>query len=138
MHFGNFEVFYNDRPVKFARSKTKEMFAYLVDRNGAMCSLDMIYGNLWPEEPVNMSKMSLIRSMLADMKQSFEALGLHDIVLKDRGSIGINVTKIDCDYYKYLKGDNLAANRFRGEYMEQYSFADVTRAELQGKYYGWN
>ena len=30
--FGNFEVYYNDETLLFKRAKTKEMFAYLVDR----------------------------------------------------------------------------------------------------------
>ncbi len=33
--FGNFEVFYNGEPVKFSYKKSKEVFAYLIDREGA-------------------------------------------------------------------------------------------------------
>jgi two-component SAPR family response regulator len=33
--FGNFEVYARGEKLTFRRSKTKEMFAYLVDRNGA-------------------------------------------------------------------------------------------------------
>lgn len=36
--FGNFEVFSDDKPVVFKRAKTKELFAYLVDRKGSTCS----------------------------------------------------------------------------------------------------
>ena len=37
--FGNFEVFYQGRPLEFSRSKSKELFAYLVFRRGAACSI---------------------------------------------------------------------------------------------------
>ena len=37
--FGNFEVFFGGLPLKFARSKTKELFAYLVNRRGAVCTV---------------------------------------------------------------------------------------------------
>ena len=33
--FGHFEVFYNDKPVIFKRKQTKELFAFLVDRQGS-------------------------------------------------------------------------------------------------------
>ncbi|MDD6798780.1 MAG: response regulator, partial [Clostridia bacterium] len=33
--FGNFEVFYNGRPLHFSRTKAKELFAYLIDLRGA-------------------------------------------------------------------------------------------------------
>ena len=33
--FGNFEVFYDGKPVHFRRRRTKELFAYLIDRRGA-------------------------------------------------------------------------------------------------------
>ncbi len=36
--FGNFEVLYDNTPLRFKYQKTKEMLAYLVDRNGSMCS----------------------------------------------------------------------------------------------------
>ena len=36
--FGNFEVYFEGKPVKFKYSKAKELLAYLVDRKGALCS----------------------------------------------------------------------------------------------------
>ena len=37
--FGNFEVFYEGKPLEFARAKSKELFAYLVFRRGSACSI---------------------------------------------------------------------------------------------------
>ena len=36
--FGNFEIFVGGRALAFKRSKSKELLAYLVDRNGATCT----------------------------------------------------------------------------------------------------
>ena len=33
--FGNFAVFYRGQPVRFHRTRTRELFAYLIDRRGA-------------------------------------------------------------------------------------------------------
>jgi two-component SAPR family response regulator len=38
--FGNFEVLLDEKPLTFARSKTKELFAYLVSRRGAHCGVN--------------------------------------------------------------------------------------------------
>ena len=36
--FGNFEVYLNGEPMTFHYNKTKELLAYLVDREGAVCT----------------------------------------------------------------------------------------------------
>lgn len=133
--FGAFEVFFEDKPIKFARNKTKELFAYLIDQRGAMCTLDMIYGNLWPDDPVTESKLSLLRTLIADLRNTLDACGCKDVIVKERTNIGVDVSKIDCDYFKYLDGDPIAVHQFRGDYMTQYSFAEFTRANLQRKFF---
>ena len=45
--FGNFEVFIDGQPVKFKYNMTKEMLAYLVDRNRALCTNNEIMAVLW-------------------------------------------------------------------------------------------
>lgn len=40
--FGNFEVFYNDEPIKFKRTLTKEVLAYLVNLKGATATTNEI------------------------------------------------------------------------------------------------
>ena len=45
--FGNFEVFVGGRPLSFKRSKSKELLAYLVDRNGATCTNGEMLAVLW-------------------------------------------------------------------------------------------
>ena len=48
--FGQFEVFFNNKPIKFARSKTKEMLAYLIDKRGAMVSVKELSQALFGED----------------------------------------------------------------------------------------
>ena len=43
----------------------------------------------------------------------------------------LDTGKVDCDYYNFLKGDRSAINSYRGEYMTQYSWAEVTRSALR-------
>ena len=56
--FGNFEVFIDEQPVKFQYSKTRELLAYLVDRNGALTTNNEISNILWEHEDSNMNHNS--------------------------------------------------------------------------------
>ena len=51
-------------------------------------------------------------------------------VSTDDAPVPILPERIDCDYYRMLAGDMDAVNRFRGEYMAQYSWAELTKGEL--------
>ncbi len=124
--FGNFEVFVNDKPMQFHRSKSKELFAYLIDRKGALCSNDMIIGNLWGDKPLTESLKSLLRTIISEMIKDFELAGIKGLFSKSKNGISVNIDKVDCDYYRYLDGDEKAIFRFKGEYMTQYEFAQET------------
>lgn len=133
--FGSFEVFVNDEPVKFKRQKSKETLAYLIDRRGALCNMDMLIGNIEPDRPPDDPTKSKIRVYIGDIIMTFYALGIENLIVKSSGTFGINTRLLDCDYYRYLDGDPYAISRYTGEYMTQYCFAEETRAFLEMKYY---
>lgn len=126
--FGNFEVFVEHQPVKFKYEKTKEMFAYLIDRNGAYCSFNEIASNLWEDDD---NHNSYLRGLKKDMLDSFAALGVKELFFQKRGSLAIDTTKVQCDYYEFLSGHVKALNAYRGEYMSQYSWSEITNASLE-------
>lgn len=132
--FGTFEVFVNGEPVKFARQKSKELFAFLVDRRGAMCDMDMLIGNIEPEAAVDRSEKSKIRVYLSDLTAAFEKLGIEGLVVRNTGTVGVNVNMLDCDYYRFLNNDPFVVSKYTGEYMSQYDFAKETRAFLEMKF----
>ena len=115
--FGQFEVFYNNKPVKFARSKTKEMLAYLIDKRGAMVSVKELSQALFGED-----KGSYIRNLVADLTQALKELNIEEVFVKRFNSYGVDSSLISCDYYDYLKGEPYAVKAYRGSYMEQYSW----------------
>ena len=135
--FGTFEVFRGEEPIPFARAKSKELLAYLIDRNGGVCTNDMIIGNLWPEREPTEAMKSIVRTLTNDLRSSLEACGAGAVIRKERNELSVDVTKIDCDYYRLLQGDPLAIYQFRGEYMTQYDFAEETRYQLQSKLKQW-
>lgn len=117
--FGNFEVFSGGVPVKFARKKSKELFAYLIDREGAAVNINELNAVLWEDE----DHKSYCRNLIADIISTLKNAGVGDIFIKRRNECFIDVSKVDCDAYEYKRGSPDAIRMYRGEYMSQYSWA---------------
>ena len=120
--FGTFEVYARGEKLTFKRSKTKELFAFLVDRNGAGVTVAEIGVALW-ENDVDQKNHNYIHQLFRDLRQSLEAVGIEGIFERNNYFYSINPEKLDCDYYSYLK---TGKPEFRGEYMSQYSWAEET------------
>ena len=127
--FGDFEVFVDGTPLQFGYSRTKEIFAYLVDSKGSMCTNGKLIDILW-EDDDPMSHRSYLGNLLADLSATFKNCDCEDVIIKRRGQIGVDTTKIDCDYYDWLAGDKAAREAFTGEYMYKYSWAEVTLGSM--------
>lgn len=116
--FGNFDVFHNKTPLKFAYSKSKEVFAYLVDREGSAINVNELNAILWEED-----HKSYFRNLVSDIQKTLKAVGAEDIFIKRHNECYIDPDKIDCDAYEYRKNNPDAIRMYRGEYMIQYSWA---------------
>ena len=127
--FGFFDVYWQGKTVVFDRKQSKELFAYLIDRN-CECTSESIANALWEGDRDMAACKTRIRSLLHDLKNTFSRLGLKDILIRRRDRIGLDTEKIECDYYRFLKGDMQAVNAFQGEYMNQYSWAEPTLGKL--------
>lgn len=121
--FGNFEVYYEGTPIHFYYRKTKELLAYLVDRNGADCSIREISAVLFEDE----TKRSYFNQLRQDLISSFKEIGIADILSVKRGFLGIKREMVSCDYFDYLDS---GSHQSIPEYMTQYSFAESTLALL--------
>ncbi len=130
--FGPFEAYCGGVPLDFSYSKSKELLACLVDHYGALCSNDTLIGTLWPDEPADQHTKARLRKCVKDLKDVFAAAGAADVIRhQERIGLGLDVSRLDCDYYRYLQGDPMAVHQFSGKYMTQYAFAEETRASLQ-------
>ena len=127
--FGNFEVLYNNTPLRFKYQKTKEMLAYLVDRKGAMCSTGELMAVLFEDDDHN----AYYQRLRSDLRTVFSEIGCESLIIQQKGLLGLAVDMVDCDYYDYLNGKTPLEKLYHGEYMAQYSFAEVTNAELYAK-----
>ena len=128
--FGNFEAFVDNKPLVFKRAKTKELLAYLVDRMGASATMGELMAVIWEDGPDTSSRQSNLRNLIADMKNVLSDAGVDNIIIKNRNSIAIDSGLVDCDYYDFLRHIPYAVNSYHGEYMMQYSWAEITTAAL--------
>ena len=116
--FGNFDVFKDGTPLKFHRQKSKELFAYLIDREGSSANINELNAVLWEED-----HKSYLRNLIADIQETLKEAGAEDVFIKRHNECFIDPNKIDCDAYEYKKGNPDAIRMYRGEYMIQYSWA---------------
>ena len=128
--FGNFEVFLNKVPVRFKYSKTKELFAYLIDRKGAICTCGELMAILWEDE-AGENKRSYLSNLISDLFNTFSLLGVENVVMKRRGMLYVVPEKVSCDYYDWNSGLEYAINAYGGEYMNQYSWAEMTLSAIE-------
>ena len=120
--FGNFEVYAKGEKLTFKRSKTKELFAFLIDRNGAGVTVAEIGVALW-ENNDDQKNNNYIHQLFRDLRNTLESIGMEEIFERNNYLYSVNPAKIDCDYYSYLKSGK---PKFIGEYMSQYSWAENT------------
>lgn len=128
--FGNFEVFAGDVPVEFGRSKTKELFAYLIDRKGAGSTTAELSAVLWEDKEYSLSLQKQFQTIASDMVKALKRVNAEEVILKKRNYLSVDPSKIDCDYYRFLEGDVPAINSYTGEYMANYSWAEFTTGFL--------
>ena len=126
--FGIFEVFVDDIPLNFYYSKSKELFAFLVDRRGKFCSAEEIAQNLWQEDEKTKTHMSYVSRLKKDMLMRLSEKGCEDVILKKGRMIALDTKKVECDFYGWISGKLEPEETLLRKYMQQYSWAEVTAA----------
>ena len=128
--FGNFEVYAKNEKVVFKRLKSKELFAFLVDRNGAGMTAKQICAVLFPDDEEDAKNAAYLRQLVLDLKNTLKSVGAEGVLCHETPCYRIDTTLIKCDYISYLE---TGKPEFFGEYMTQYSWAEDTCAMLQFK-----
>ena len=128
--FGNFEVFTGVEKLLFKRLKTKELFAFLVDRNGAGLTAKQICAVLFPDDTDDTKNSAYLRQLVMDLKNTLRSVGAEAVLCHETPCYRIDTNLLQCDYFSHLE---TGKPEFHGEYMTQYSWAEATCAMLQFK-----
>ena len=112
------------KPVHFERSRSKEIFAYLVHRHGSSCTIKEIGAALFEDEPYDKKQQGYLQTLVSAMMKSLKKVGAEKAVHKSYNSLAVNVNTLDCDYYRFAELDAGAVNAYANEYMSQYYWAE--------------
>ena len=128
--FGNFEVLHNGEILPVKRKKSKELLAVLVDRNGAGMTAKQICAILFPNDTDDTKNAAYLRQLMLDLKNTLKTIQAESVLQHDTPYYRIDTNLVRCDYISFLE---TGKPKFHGEYMTQYSWAEVTCAMLQFK-----
>ncbi len=128
--FGYFDVFVDGAPIAFRSQKAKELFALLVDRKGGFVSSEEAIGFLWEDEPLSSVVFARYRKIALRLKNILEEYDISDIIEVSDGKRRLIEEKVGCDLYDYLSGKEEYATLFKGSYLMNYSWGEMTLGEL--------
>ncbi|MCR4606039.1 MAG: response regulator [Eubacterium sp.] len=133
--FGSFDVFVDGNPVHFSRAKSKELLAFLVDRQGASVTRAEAFAAMYEDESYTRDKQKLFDVIVRGLKSSLKEAGIEEIFDMQRGTMRVVKENFDCDLYKFLEGDTATINMYIGEYMSSYEWAMFTEGALSMSMY---
>ena len=123
--FGGFDIFVDGELVSFRRNKSKELLAILVDRHGSSMTTKEICAILFEDEN-GKSQSGYFRTLVADLHKTLQQAGAEQILVRGRNQFAVNPVAFECDAYQFLEGDPVAINKYRGNYMICYSWAEYS------------
>ena len=125
--FGNFRVFGKENaPLKFSRTISKEIFAYLIDQCGYPVTSREIAADVLEVDDFDRPTSKKVSQYVSDLIKDIEAAGFSNVIIKQTRQIQINKEAVDCDLYDLFSGDTSALNSYHGEYMIDYSWAEIS------------
>ena len=128
--FGSFDLFVDGRPLAFARARSKELLAYLIDRQGGSVTRPQIFAAMWEDVPYDRSMQKQLDVVIRSLRTTLADAGISEILELRPGVFRILPEKLDCDLYRFLEGDAEAVNSFRGEYLSAYPWAGLTESYI--------
>ncbi len=129
--FGNFDLFVDGRAIMFKSAKAKELLAFLVDRQGGTVSTGQIIATLWEDRPNDEATQNLCSKTAKTLQEELNQHGIGDLLIQSRGVKRVDINMFDCDLYQLLNGEEKAAQKYLGEYMSEYAWAEERAAALQ-------
>ena len=131
--FGNFTLIYENKVVKFSRTKSEELMGYLIYKKGSSVKTKELISVLYGEHADSARYGSSLRNLIVDIKHTLGELEIQNFFIAEYNNFRINPEVIKCDYYDFLDGDISAKKSFAGEFMSQYSWAEEATDFLEQK-----
>lgn len=134
--FGNFTILYDNKVIKFQRSKSTELLAYLIYKNGSSVKTKELLSVLYGDHADSSKYGASLRNLIVDIRHSLAELEIQNFFITEYNNFRINPEAVHCDYYDFLAGEPEAIKSFVGEFMSQYSWAETEAAYLERRIAG--
>lgn len=131
--FGNFTLMYKNKVIKFSRSKSPELLAYLIYKHGTSLNTKELIAVLYGDYADSAKYGASLRLLISDIKHTLAELEIQNFFVAEYNSFRINPEVVQCDYYDFLADEPKAVKSFAGEFMSQYSWAEEAAAFLELK-----
>jgi two-component SAPR family response regulator len=126
----HFAVTIDGKPFYLGREKSLELFAFIVDKGERGTTAGECIASLWPDRPNDSATQSLFRMTYKRLLDALEKAGAGDILMSKNSRRFICVDKVECDLYKILDGDKMEAQKYNGQYLDEYSWAESRNGQL--------
>lgn len=125
-----FDVYVDGEVLMITRQKVKELLALLVDRNGSTLTTGQAICALWEDRPDDEATKALYRMTMKRLKDMLAEKKI-DYILEDGSTQkSLRTQEFLCDYYEVLCGNREYIQKYHGEYMSEYPWAEETNARL--------
>ena len=128
--FGQFDILVNGKSIHFKRAKSKEVIAYLIDRRGSGVTKRDLASVIFEDSLYTANVQDYLGKILKELDNTLKAENVSELLVKKHNYYAVNTSMIKCDLYDYLDKDCKNSPQFFGEYMNQYSWAEMTLANL--------
>lgn len=136
--FDGFDLYKDGQMLYFSSAKAKELLAYLVDRKGKYVTLSQLAETLFENESDKRKAKKMVHTIYNRLTKTLKSYEIENILKKGRGVYAIECSHVICDSYEMEAHTEGFSNYFLGEYMPEYSWAEVTLSNLIRDYYDEN
>ena len=128
--FGYFDVYVGDKPISFRLAKSKEILAYLVDKQGNGVTRPDLFAAIWEDQLYDRKMQKQLDVYIRSLRESLREYGVEEILEMEKGTLRVRPETFICDAYLFFAGDSDTINAYRGEHMSAYSWASMTESIL--------
>jgi two-component SAPR family response regulator len=119
-----------DKPISFRLAKSKEILAYLVDKQGNGVTRPDLFAAIWEDQLYDRKMQKQLDVYIRSLRDTLREYGAEQIMEIKKGVLRVKPDTFSCDAYLFFSGDADTINAYRGEYMSSYSWASMTEGIL--------
>lgn len=127
--FGKFNVLKDGKPLRIS-GKTKEILALIASRSGKEISNEEIYTTIWENREYSNENMKVYYNAMHRLRNALAEADASDLLISTSHGQMLNTALCECDYFIWRDQKPENRQRFEGEFLSEYSWAESMLAEI--------